>query len=81
VDVGRQVTEVDFRIWRLDGDRVTGETTERHVMRFFFPRELELLLDAAGLSLLRLGAFPEFERDPDESTWNVLAVAARGGGG
>ena len=44
-------------------------------MRFFFPLELELFLDRAGFSLVELGAFPDFDAEPDPSTWNVLALA------
>jgi len=72
LDVSRQVCSVAFELHRPDGDDVR----ETHDMRFFFPLELELLLDVAELELLRIGSFPDFERDPDETTWSVL-VAAR----
>ena len=74
LDIGRHRCTVDFRIWKLEGDRVVAETEERHEMRYFFPLELELFLTTSGLSLLRLGAFPDFDREPDETSWNVLAV-------
>jgi hypothetical protein len=51
------------------------QTDETHHMRFFFPMELEYMLHSAGMSLLSLMAFPEADREPDESTWNVLGVA------
>jgi len=54
---------------------VAAESEERHVMRYFFPLELDLFLKSSGFRLLRLGAFPELERDPDETTWNVMVVA------
>jgi SAM-dependent methyltransferase len=75
LDVRHHLCEVDIHLWLLAGDRLVTETEERHSVRFFFPLELELVLGTAGFSLERLGAFPEFDRDPDESTWNVLAVA------
>jgi hypothetical protein len=37
--------------------------------------ELDLFLRSSGFCLVRLGAFPSIERDPDETTWNVLGVA------
>ncbi len=52
-----------------------GETEENHRVRYFFPREIESLLGPTGFSLVRLGAFPEFDKEPDETTWNVLGVA------
>lgn len=75
LDVYNHVCNVTFQLWDIRGDRVVAQTRERHVMRFFFPQELELYLHLAGFELLRLGGFPDFDRDPDESTWNVLAVA------
>jgi len=44
-------------------------------MRFFFPLELNFFLESAGFTSIRFGTFPEFDKDPDETTWNVLAVA------
>jgi SAM-dependent methyltransferase len=70
LDVSRQICSVAFELHRPDGDVVR----ETHDMRFFFPLELELLLDVAELELLRIGSFPDFERDPDETTWSVLVV-------
>lgn len=75
LDVRHHLCAVDFHLWQLEGDRLVAETVERHTVRFFFPRELELLAETSGLSIARIGAFPDFEREPDETTWNVLAVA------
>jgi len=66
---------VNLRVWRLAGDRLLSETEEVHLMRYFFPQELRLFLECAGFTLVRLGAFPELHKEPDETTWNVLAVA------
>lgn len=52
---------------------------EEHVVRYFFPHELELLLDLTGFELLRLGAFPGIDRAPDETSWNVFGAARAAG--
>ena len=75
LDVQRQVCTVGYEMWRLAGDRLVERTTESHDMRFFFPRELDLLLGAAGFEPVRVGAFPEIDDPPDETTWNVAVVA------
>ena len=75
LDTRHHRCDVDVRLWVMKADRIVAESEERHVVRFFFPLELELLLETSGLSLVRLGAFPDFDREPDETTWNVLAVA------
>ena len=75
LDVNRQTCTVDVRIWNLEGDRLVNRTQESHTNRYFFPLELDLFLATTRFDPIRLGAFPEFDRDPDESTWNVLQVA------
>lgn len=75
LDIRRHVCSVRFRVRRLEGEKLVGETQETHQVRYFFPLELTLFLESSGFSLLRLGAFPEFDKDPDEATWNVLGVA------
>jgi SAM-dependent methyltransferase len=75
LDTARHLCTVDYRLWRLEGARLLERAEETHAMRYFFPLELELFLDQAGLTLERLGGFPDFSVDPDETTWNVLAVA------
>ena len=76
LNVQRQTCTVDFHVRHMQNDRVLRESSENHSVRFFFPRELELLLEIAGLRLLRLGAFPDLDREADETTWNAMIVAA-----
>ena len=75
LDVRRHQCHVNFHLRRTHDGSTIEETTERHTVRYFFPQEIELLLDGMGFQLLRLGAFPEFDREPDQTTWNVMAVA------
>ena len=74
LDTSRHLYSVHFHLWQMSGKRILLETEETHLMRYFFPLELNLLLECAGFSSIRLGAFPEFDRDPDETTWNILGV-------
>jgi len=75
LDTQRNLCTVDYRVWRIDKGARLEETEESHRMRYFFLPELKLLLERAGLIPLRFGAFPDFNRDPDETTWNILGVA------
>jgi SAM-dependent methyltransferase len=75
LDVLHHVCLVHYRLWRLEHQRVISEAEECHRVRYFFPMELDLFLRSSGFCLLRLGAFPLIEQDPDETTWNVLGVA------
>jgi len=75
LDTKRQLCNVYYHLWRLRQRKLTGETEERHSVRYFFPLELNLLLECAGFAPIRLGVFPHFDQEPDETTWNVLVVA------
>ena len=66
---------VRYHLWQFRGDQVVSETQENHLMRYFFPKELDLFLEGCGFSPVRLGAFPDFDQDPTDTTWNVTAVA------
>jgi SAM-dependent methyltransferase len=70
------VCTVSYQLWRVEGGQLRAAVREEHPMRYFFGPELELFLAGAAFELLRLGAFPEFDVDPSEQTWNV-AFAAR----
>jgi SAM-dependent methyltransferase len=74
LDTRRHVCTVHYHVWQLAGERLVAETEESHPVRYFFPLELDLFLQCSGFALIRLAAFPEFDRDPDETTWNVLGV-------
>jgi SAM-dependent methyltransferase len=75
LETSRHLCHVHFHLWEIEGDRLVAETEEDHAMRYFFPKEIPLFLEAAGFSLVRLGAFPDFGKDPDETTWTALLVA------
>lgn len=75
LDSRHHTCEVRYHLWRLRGDQVAGETEETHLVRYFFPMELELFLTDAGFALSSLTAFPTADRPVADDTWNVFAVA------
>jgi SAM-dependent methyltransferase len=75
LDVERHVCKVSYRLWKMEGERLVGQTEETHLMRYFFPLELNLFLECSDFTPVRLGVFPQFDRDPDTTTWNVLGLA------
>jgi SAM-dependent methyltransferase len=75
VDSFHHTADVSFRLWSLEGDRLTGETSETHRMRYFFPQEFVFMLAQAGFTLTSLTAFPSLDRPVDDQTWNAFCVA------
>lgn len=68
--------EFTMRLWLLRDDKVLGQAEESHVLRYFLPRELELLLRTHGFTLL--GQAPLAGGQPGPSrTWSRLTWARR----
>jgi len=75
LNVTSHTADVTFNLWSLEGDRVTGETTETHRTRYYFPQEFALFLSQSDFALQSLSAFPSLDAPLSEGTWNALAVA------
>lgn len=74
IDTSMHLVNVHFHLWNIKGGIIV-ETEEDHAMRFFFPQELKLLFENAGLKILRIGQFPNVEKDPVDTSWSVCVVA------
>jgi SAM-dependent methyltransferase len=77
LDLPRHLCHVHIHQTLVAGDRVVSETDETHAMRYFFPLELELLLDRAGFDILEMTPFDEPRRALDANAWSMLVVARR----
>lgn len=75
LDINRHLCRVRYHVWKLKNGQLTEETEENHSVRYFFPLELKLFLECSEFAAIKFGALPEFNRDPDETAWNLLAVA------
>jgi SAM-dependent methyltransferase len=75
LDVRRNLCTVDYYLWRLHAGTLCAEVREQHVMRYFFEPELERFLASAGFEVQHFGAFPDFDDEPGEHSWNIAVVA------
>jgi SAM-dependent methyltransferase len=75
MDVRRHLCRVQYQLSRLGGEGAEGVVEETHVVRYFFPAELELQLAVSGFELLSLADFGKPEREPDASSWNAFVIA------
>lgn len=50
---------------------------EKHVVRYFFPREIEELLKKSGYRVLKMLPFKELDRDVNERDWYITVVARK----
>jgi SAM-dependent methyltransferase len=71
----RQCCEISVKVTRLKGDQVIDEAVETHLVRYFFPLELELMLGVSGFRLLALTGFPDVVAPASAGKWAAAMVA------
>lgn len=76
LDIVNHTADVTFKLWSLKGERLIGETSETHRMRYFFPQEFAMLLAVAGFKMYNMSAFPSLDNPLNDNAWNALVVAA-----
>ncbi|TCO46624.1 class I SAM-dependent DNA methyltransferase [Actinocrispum wychmicini] len=52
VHTEEQIYEMGVKLWLISGDRLVEEDAETHSLRFFLPRELDLILELAGFEMI-----------------------------
>jgi SAM-dependent methyltransferase len=68
--------EVEYQIIIEEKNPYTRKTVnEKHLVRFFFPKELEYYLSKAGFELLRFCPFMNFDDEINENVWNMTIIA------
>ena len=75
LDIVKHTADVEFKLWTLEGDRLTGEATETHRVRYYFPQEFALLLSQSGFTLESISAFPTLDAPLTDQVWNAFVVA------
>lgn len=75
LDVTTHTADVSFRLWSLEGDRLTSASSEMHRLRYFFPQEYGFMLSLAGFDMVSISAFPSLDLPLTDETWNALVVA------
>ncbi len=77
LDTTAHTCTVQYHVITLENNIKVADTYEDHIMRYFFPQELNLLLAMHGMELLQLAAFPEVDKPASEKSWNVIGVAQK----
>jgi SAM-dependent methyltransferase len=71
-----QIYEMGVHLWLIDGDRLVEEDEETHSLRFFLPRELELILELAGFEVVDSAPVAGGQPGPARE-WSRLVWARR----
>lgn len=75
LDLINQLAEVNFHFESFDSGAKRHEFNERHLVRYFFFREMESYLELAGFDLIHRSGFLKDELEPDD--WNITIVARK----
>jgi len=78
LDLVQQIARVDFRFTCLENGERVHEFSERHLVRYFFFREIETYLELAGFDLVHRSGFLQEDFSPDY--WNIAIVARKRAG-
>lgn len=73
-DVEKRVCDITISVWRIEGDRVAGRTSERHRVTFFFEDELASSLRRCGIELVRTAAFSDPQQALTGAEWNGIGI-------
>lgn len=75
LDAMRHLCEVTYHCLVIQKNKLVDEFEEKHVVRFFFPREIKSYLEENGFTLLRMCPFLSVEERADEKTWHLTAIS------
>ena len=73
LDIMNQIVKVRYTI--IENKKRT--VYEIHPMRFFFPREIEFLINSSRMKVHKITSFPEKNSAPSISSWRVTCVVSR----
>ncbi|HWA74547.1 MAG TPA: class I SAM-dependent methyltransferase [Polyangiaceae bacterium] len=74
IHANENVVDVNYHVFIRDkATQQMDELKETHRMRYLFAPEVQLLLDAAGLKLVKLREFMR-DQEPSAETWNAVFV-------
>ncbi len=70
------ICDVDYRLIVLTKvSKETFEINEKHIVRFYFPQEMEHHLESAGFKLLKICPFLDLNGKVTEDIWNMTIIA------
>jgi SAM-dependent methyltransferase len=74
LDEAHHLCSVHFSLQNWRREALVESTQEDHVIRFFFPDEIERFAAATGFQCVALRCFPDWKRGASERDWTVVGV-------
>jgi 2-polyprenyl-3-methyl-5-hydroxy-6-metoxy-1,4-benzoquinol methylase len=77
LDIMKHTVDVHFTVMRIGDNVIQDSLEETHKMRFFFPMEIELLLQNSGFHIVKRVPFMNAAGLLSEATWDMTVVARK----
>jgi SAM-dependent methyltransferase len=77
LDWNNSIVNVAHEIIVTQENQVKDRFVDSHVMRFFFRKEINYLLEAHGLEVMQFGTWQDPESPPTTNDWSALVVSRR----
>ena len=77
LDSKNKVIKLEYKVFRISGDRILDEFDERHTLKFFFPEEIEQFLEKENFKILEITPFLELNKDPTVNDWNITVISQK----
>jgi SAM-dependent methyltransferase len=77
LDWDNSTVNVTHEIIVTQENQVKDRFNDRHIMRFFFKREIDYLLQTHGLEVVQFGTWQVPESPPTTTVWSALIVSRR----
>jgi SAM-dependent methyltransferase len=77
LDWNNSIVNVAHEIIVTQENQIKDRFVDSHVMRFFFRKEINYLLEAHGLEVMQFGTWQDPESPPTTNDWSALVVSRR----
>ncbi len=74
LDLDNNICNIDYELSEYISQKLVSTHTERHIIRYLFPDELEKICGDCSFELLNVAQFPEYNLKPTNQSWNVVSV-------
>ncbi|PKP62175.1 hypothetical protein CVT91_00215 [Candidatus Atribacteria bacterium HGW-Atribacteria-1] len=75
LDAMRHTVDIQFKLRKMEKNKVVDETKETHKMRFMFPQEIKYFLNVAGFEVLKLCPFMRMNKELTVKDWDMTVIA------
>ncbi len=75
LDAFNHLCYVHYRLLVFQNDVLLDEVKETHIVRYFFPQEINHYLEDCGFEGVKICPFLDLNGKVDENVWNITAIA------